>query len=335
MKKIAVIRFGKLGDTILTTPVFENLKLNFKFSKVDAFILPFTYQILKNNPYIDRIILVRKKRLKSLKNIVQFAGYLKRQKYEMAIILQNSLSSALICYLAKIKIRAGYAVQGRSFFLTHPVKENNRYELNEVERNLNILRAIGIPIRTRTTNLFFNKYEEKIAERFMNDMGLISKQNFFCVAPFASTSVRLWPIERYIELMSWVYNSYRLIPVIIAAEEESEKVRVILKKIKYAIDTSKLELFIKMFLIKHSRLLICPNTGPMHMGAALRCPTVAIFGPQSEVCWGYKWEKFKIVKTDISCRPCNRHKCRFSQVKCMDNISVEEVFRFVKCLLND
>jgi ADP-heptose:LPS heptosyltransferase len=90
--------------------------------------------------------------------------------------------------------------------------------------------------------------------------------------------------------------------------------------------------------IKRLKLLICNDGGPMHMAVALGVSTVSVFGPVDEKEYGpYPPDKRHIVVgKDLSCRPCYKN-FRFpgcsNERRCLEDITVDEVYRKVKELL--
>ena len=91
-------------------------------------------------------------------------------------------------------------------------------------------------------------------------------------------------------------------------------------------------------LLSKCRLLLCNDTGPLHMAVAAGIKTACIAGPVDEKVYGpYPFEKTKhrVVASDISCRPCySKFKMNYCEhVKCLNGVSVEEVYRNVKELL--
>ena len=82
------------------------------------------------------------------------------------------------------------------------------------------------------------------------------------------------------------------------------------------------------YLYSKCRLLICTDTGPMHMAAAMGCPVVALFGPTAPLRTGPYGQGHRIIREDMECSPCFKKKC--SHLTCMKDITVASVFDTVK-----
>ena len=82
-------------------------------------------------------------------------------------------------------------------------------------------------------------------------------------------------------------------------------------------------------LTAHARAFVGVDSAPMHMAAAMQTPTVALFGPSSEVVWGPWGVVHRIVastESRHSCRPCNNDGCGGSKVsECLTQLPVVKV----------
>ena len=76
-------------------------------------------------------------------------------------------------------------------------------------------------------------------------------------------------------------------------------------------------------------VLLCNDSGLLHVAEAVGTPVVALFGPTVEA-FGFKpWrEDSRVFSSRLGCRPCSRHgevECRYGDQKCFGLIDVDEV----------
>jgi len=76
--KILIIQTAFIGDLILTLPLIQTLKKNIPDSTIDLLCIPYTKEVVKNNPYISNVIVFDKHKKKSIKDIFYLANSLKK-----------------------------------------------------------------------------------------------------------------------------------------------------------------------------------------------------------------------------------------------------------------
>ena len=84
--------------------------------------------------------------------------------------------------------------------------------------------------------------------------------------------------------------------------------------------------------MKLSRMVICNDSGPLHVASAVKAPTVAIFGPTGEKLKLPPGKNISSVALDLPCRPCyfgTFKGCIFDNVRCMDELTVNQVMDVV------
>ena len=83
-----------------------------------------------------------------------------------------------------------------------------------------------------------------------------------------------------------------------------------------------------MALLSRCALLVCNNSGPLHIASALKVPTVSTIGPTVTPLWLPSGENNVVIDKALSCSPCNRAVCKDHE--CMESITVDEVFEAVE-----
>ncbi len=63
--RILVIKFRNIGDVLLTTPLIENLRLNYPDAEIDVVVNRGTEEMLTLNPNINRVFTYNRERFKS------------------------------------------------------------------------------------------------------------------------------------------------------------------------------------------------------------------------------------------------------------------------------
>jgi ADP-heptose:LPS heptosyltransferase len=145
----------------------------------------------------------------------------------------------------------------------------------------------------------------------------------------AGRAVKEWPPERMAEVGAWAVRERGAALVLTGSAADraaADQVRRALPPSATVVDTvGGADLVALAAVISRLSLLITPDTGPMHLAAAVGTPLVALFGPSSPDRWGPLTQDARIVRVDLPCSPCNRirnppARCQGHTPDCMAGI---------------
>src|SRR5271170_2131267 len=124
-KRILVIRYRFIGDTILTVPFLRNLKRYYPAATIDVLVGPQSGEVLKDCPYIHQLIEFDTTRFHKYdqgsgqtKSFAHYVSMIRKNHYDTVFVLKRSISSALLAYLSGANERIGYGGGLKSFLLT-------------------------------------------------------------------------------------------------------------------------------------------------------------------------------------------------------------------------
>jgi heptosyltransferase-2 len=331
MSKIAVIQTAFPGDVILSLPIYEALKDRDSSSYLAGVVRPESACLLKNNPYIDEVIPFDKYgKDRGLNGISTIASKLKG--YDMAILVQRHLRSAMIAAMAGISIRIGYNTS--AVRLLYTMKATYRNDVHEVQRCLDL---IGVDNKNR-------KYKPKIyiddstpseAKKLLDDNEI--KGDFIAIAPGS-----IWFTKRYVhfpELIDIIYETFDLPVVLLGGKRDLVLCTNITKACSHrpANLSGRTNLLLSAAIISKAALVIANDSAPGHIAAAVGTPVVSIFGP-TVPSFGFApySENSSVVELDgLSCRPCSRHgshHCPQGHFRCMNELSPEKIVSAAKAI---
>lgn len=330
-KKILVLRYRFIGDTVLTVPFLRNLRQAFPSARIDLMVEPFSGQVLEGCPYVDRVIPFEFKTIHQYSSgsrkgkfsaFKEYWSLIRKEQYDAAFVLKRSLSSAALVWLARVPRRIGFATEGRSFLLTDRVPY--RQDQHEVQNFLDCLRVMDIPVTT--THLELWPLPEQIAgiQAKFAEAGWKDEDLKIIVHAAASLPAKKWPLERFAEVMAHLQRTYRAKFIYTGAKGDSSLYEEIERLGPFGglnlCGTTSLRENIAAY--RCCRLFFGVDSGPMHMAAAAGIPVVALFGPTEERKWGPWGEGHKVISKRLSCHPCKPHKCGNNQ--CMTQITVQD-----------
>lgn len=328
IKKILIIGVNWIGDTIITIPVVKTISENFPDAFTGLWVKENIAELWKNSPYINKIY--------SDKDIRE----IRKESFELGIILPQSFSSALKMYRANVKYRIGYPTELRGILLTHKVPLPEKFrKKNLLEEYLDILRFLGLKI-SGTSSDFFVPAEIKLkAEQFLRQNNISEEEMIIGVCPGATYGpAKRWFKERYAEVIKHLIKKYNAKVIIFGSFKETDILKYLLKEVHLngiILPDRNLTVLESAGLINFCRLFITNDTGPMHIASSLKIPVIAIFGSTNPTWTAPLGNSCVVLYKKIACSPCYKRDCSKGDKKyeCFELISVNEVINEADKLL--
>jgi heptosyltransferase-3 len=337
VKKILVIKCRHLGDTLLATPVFYNLKKEFT-AKVDAFIYKDSLDVLKDNPHIDNILtydrdIKKLSLIKKLKKEFDIIKKIRKEGYDLIINLTEGDRGAIYALFSKAKYKVGIDPENSGFFrkrkvYTHLVKIP-KTPRHSIEKNLDALRRIGIfpKIEDRKPIFIITKEDEKSGKKILEDNDL-KKNEYILIHPTSRWRFKCY--NKFDKLIDkFLLNNEKVVAVSGRDDYEIKMVDDIIKNKNVLNLAGKITIKELGYLIKNSKMFYCIDSLSFHIANCLDAKVIALFGPTSDIVWGPYFNKnAKVIKKELSCRPCNLDGCGGSKKSdCLDQIKIEDILR--------
>ena len=337
--KILVIKFRHIGDTLLLTPLLENLKLSFPEAKIDVAINRGTQEMLTLNPNINRLFIYDREYIKS-QNIfkrlyleLKFALSIKRERYDIVINTTNGDRGLFLAIGAKEVI--SYRSKKNfllNYFITKEI-EFKKYR-HIVEAHLEAIRLLNKEPKSARVSIFWDKEVDLRVEK------LLAKHNlkggvFIHIHPFSRWMFKCVDDEIMADIIDYCQKRLNLRVVLTSApiKEELDRLKSILSYCKSEpINLSgKLSLKEISALNKRAKFFIGVDTAIMHISASNDTPTLALFGPSGAYNWG-PWDnsylksgyikqngvqsmgKHLVIQVDWECAPCYKDGCNGSKI---------------------
>ncbi len=334
-KKILIVQTAFIGDVILATPLAEAAQQRFPGSRVDFMAIPAAANLLEKNPFVHRVLIFDKRgRQRGLAALWKMAAGLKQEQYDLALVPHRSLRSALLVWLAKIPQRVGFDRSAGSWLFTASVPYKQKHE---VERNLDLLRALNGAIPIPSPKITWDEADTQIVDSFCGDS--IEGKWFCALAPGSVWATKRWPGERFAELARRLIAEAGARIYLIGGQSDAELCACLAREIGEAcLNTAgKLTLRQSSALLDRCQILVSNDSAPTHLGVATHCKVITIFGP-TVPAFGFVpfGDGHVVIEKKLPCRPCSSHgskRCPIGTHACMLEISIDEVFDEVLALL--
>ncbi len=326
-----------VGDAVMSMPAFEAVRENFPEAHITVLARPWVTPLYENHPAVNEVI-PYKRGYGYLKDSSEFLRVVRRIRglhFDMAVLFQNAFEAALIARLSGIKIRVGYNTDGRGLLLSHSVVRGREVlKLHQVEYYLSILRPLGWNAPTSDPELQASPEAAMHVRALLSSKGIGDRDMLVGLSPGAAYGpAKRWPVERFAAIGDRVVKELGARVVVIGSEKEKDLgERLIAAMGSGAVNVCGMTgLGEALALIKRCQLFVSNDSGLMHVAAALRVPTVAIFGSTDPLATGPRGKNARIVKQNMECSPCLKPECPVGY-KCLLSIQTDDVWREIEDL---
>jgi ADP-heptose:LPS heptosyltransferase len=289
---------------LLSTPVFRSLKTSFPEARLTVVVRSTMEDLFRNHPFIDDVIVFHENILEwTLKRMNCFWKGL-RKGYDLTVVLNtvsHSLSSDTMAYLSG----APY-VLGSDHHVFTGCRRNFLYNLealydsdskHQSEYNLDILRYIGVDTPDLKEEIGLDDEERRWAECTLNDLNEHNGRWIIGIHPGAGKVENRWPAERFAAVADQVQNAFEMSVVLFEGPKERHLVEGLASTMKTPYRVVRgMRLRQVAALFSCLDLLVCNDTGVMHLAASVGTPLVAVFGPTDPNCWKPWGENFVAVR---------------------------------------
>jgi heptosyltransferase-2 len=331
-EKILILGPAWVGDMVMAQSLFKVLKSNQPDCIIDVAAPAWTLPLLERMPEVSgRIPLPFKHGELAFFDRIKFGKSLKNQGYTQAIILTNSLKSALLPWAANIKQRTSYLGEMR-YGLINDVRPLDKTKLKKtVERFVSLglekhqTLAIEIPIPTLM-------HDKNNALSVLNKMGMnepTSKILGLCPGAEYGEAKR-WPIEYFAEVANkaldqgwqvWLFGSEKDIPATSAINQKTQN--------RCADFGGKTKLGEAIDLMAMCDTIISNDSGLMHVAAALDKHLIAIYGSSDPHHTPPMHPNAVVEYLGLECSPCFKRECPLGHLNCLKQITPAKIYTHI------
>jgi ADP-heptose:LPS heptosyltransferase len=363
--RILVIRPDHLGDLLFTTPALRVLRQHHPDARITALVGPWGAAVLSNNPHVDEVVALpfpgfsRRPKLSPWQPYGLLHRWARRLRggYDLAFILRfDHWWGALLAYLAGVPQRVGYAVsedlgelgRGVASFLNCAVLYSAGR--HEVEQNLRLVDWKSVDWesanwapqnKNQFTNLpIYHPLEFHIPKRAAAWAGALFQTNCpIAIHPGAGAAVKLWRVERWAAVADALTDEVGVksqgdAPRIVLTGSQAERSLCLeiagQMKAPARVMAGETTLGQLAALFSRCRMVLGPDSGPLHLAVAVGTPTVHLYGPVDRATFG-PWgppERHRALVSAWPCIPCNRldyGSDALAHHPCVREIGVNEV----------
>ena len=323
--KALIVAPSWIGDTIMAQPLFARLHARFPGLQLDALAPRWVAPVLQRMGEISEIVdsPFGHGQL-SLKPRWRLARELAARNYDAVYVLPNSLKSALVPFMAGIPRRIGFIGESRYGLI------NVRHTLDKaalplmVERFAQLAEAPGAAMPKPN---FCPKIRSTAADQLktLTELGLERPARIVAFCPGAEYGpAKRWPAAHFASLAKslaergyaiWLFGSPKDHAV---AEEISQLAPGLCRNLCGATSLGQ-----AVDLLAMTDLVVCNDSGLMHVAAALDRPLVTLYGSSSPGFTPPLSDQADILSLNLDCSPCYKRECPLGHLDCLNKLTPE------------
>lgn len=334
INKILVVAPSWVGDTMLMHPMLVRLKQRHPDSFIEVLAPAWTEDLLKQMPEVSATITNPFPH-----GALQLAGrfslgmQLRNRFFDQAIVLPNSLKSALVPFFAGIPVRTGFIGEMR-YGLLNDTRKLDKHALPLMVERFSQLAEAPLDALARPVPQPQLLVSEAQRQLVLNRLGLTLDKPVAIFSPGAEYGpAKRWPIPYFAELAQRLQQQGYVVWIVGSPKDQEIGDKIVaLGNLNTRNLCGKTDLTEAIALISGASLVVTNDSGLMHIAAAFDRPMLALYGSSSPSFTPPLSNQAQVLKIDISCSPCFKRECPLGHFKCMKNLTPQMVAEHIPSL---
>lgn len=339
IRRILVMKYFGIGSILLASPMLRAIKARYPDVSIGFLTFASNHEMVQRLGLVDVIYTLRTDSFTHFaKDLFIILRRIRGENYDATIDMEFFAKfSTIVTFLAKSPVRIGYYLRQmwRGNLLTEEIYYNHYKHISEV------FAALATPLGVTTTDYnlqqpFLSNDEKNAANDMLARQGIEHDELLigFNINASDLSYERRWSQEKFLTLAQSLLKELNLRLVFIGSANDAAYVADTIARlpndgrvINLAGKTNLAELLVTL---KHCRLFITNDSGPLHLATALGVPIISFFGPETPILYGPKVVDGMVFYEGLYCSPClNVFNVKTAPCKgqnlCMQKIQADRV----------
>ncbi len=307
-RSILVVKHDAIGDMVYALPAIHALHATYPQAAITVWCKDPAAQLLQEDATIHEIVTL---------------PHYPKGPFDVEVELRPSWQSLQYRLLEGPIHRVGRgAVRWR----------NRGAQLHEVQTNLQIVQPLLKEKPATTLTIQVSGASRARVEAFRQRLGLL---RYAVVHPGASLPLKRWPVARFATVVDELLRNGLQVVVCGSIEEKMLVEQVRLEATGYSYHACGLFSLMELAeLLRGATLFVGNDSGPLHIAAAMGCPTVGLFGPVAPGIFYPPANNCRVLHAVLPCTPCDQVHCVHAENPCIQRIAVGQVTQAIARLLH-
>ncbi|RLS32300.1 MAG: glycosyltransferase family 9 protein [Planctomycetota bacterium] len=339
---ILVILPRWVGDLVMATPMLRAVRGHFgNRARITGVLKEHYAELLAGTDWLDDFVPYDRRGRSAAVRFPAVVRALRRRRFDTALIVPNSLSTAALAFAGGARRRVGFARHGRRLLLTDalpPRRRGWRVEpTSPTEHAMDLAVRIGVPAGSLRTELTTLVADERLADGVLGRLfpsgaagPLVVFNDNGAFGPAKS-----WGAEKFAALARFVLQQRPDARVLVhCGPGDRDDARSVVTRagnlsVQSLADEPQLPFGLAKALIRRAAVVVSSDSGPRHIAAAFNRPTIALLGPMDPRLGRSDHPSLREMRLDLPCSPCGRRECPLKHHDCMRLLSVDDVGRMM------
>lgn len=279
-RSVLIVMLSALGDAVHVLPVANALRRTWPSARISWVVQPVAYELARGHASVDELILFRRRRgAEAWRSYAEISRALEGSRFDLLLDLQVYLKAGLVTGLAPAAVKLGFdrsrARDLNWLFTTHRIPP--RAPGHVQDQYFEFLEHLGIDPRPIAWRLELDDQERAAQREFFGRI----ERPALAVVVGTSKLEKNWAADRYARVLDAAHADFGLQPVLVGGPSRVEldaaaRVRALTRA--PVIDALGDGVRRLTWLLDGARLVLSPDTGPLHIARALERPVVGLYG---------------------------------------------------------
>ncbi len=328
MQKILIIAPSWVGDCMLMQPMLMRLKQRHPDCQIDVIAPPWTAGLLHAMPEVSQVITNPFPHgALQLSARYRLGKQLRAAQYNQAVVLPNSLKSALVPFFARIAIRTGFVGESRYGLLNDARKLDKTKLPLMVERFAQLAETADgkIPRPLLNPKLTVSNIQRN---ETLNKLNLTLDKPVAVFCPGAEYgSAKRWPAQHFAALAQRLHDEGYVVWLLGSPKDKEHADNIVaLGNTESRNLCGQTNLSDAIALLSCAQIVVSNDSGLMHIAAALDRPLIALFGSSSPQFTPPLSSNAHVMQLNLECSPCFKRECPLGHFNCMMQLTSDMVW---------
>ncbi|OGQ50836.1 MAG: hypothetical protein A3I10_08675 [Deltaproteobacteria bacterium RIFCSPLOWO2_02_FULL_57_26] len=322
-RRVLIILHGSIGDVTRALPLANSVRHGYPEAKIAWAVEPQAFPLVEHHPAVDEVILFERERW--WKSLLPFLRRIRSQRFDLVLDLQRHFKSGLISWWSGAPVRLGFhprdAKEFNWVFNTHYIAATGD-GISKLSQYLKFVELLELEPRPIECQIRLTREEEAGVQQRLRGVG-----GAFAVFFIGGSweSKRWFPVETS-RCAAEVHRRYGLEIVVLGGREDIPFAQMMenVAEVRFINCVGQTSLRESIGILRRAKVAVGPDTGLMHLAAAVETPVISLWGATSPQRTGPHGFEDLVVLGEAACSPCYLRRCPIGRV-CMRSIEIEEV----------